>query len=121
MADPTGHHRIQPRPNTWFSSKRFYIFSWGGYAPQIPPFKSAAVAASAGQIGTLKPSRLLSQPPWTAVMAAVMAAVMTAVMTTTAVMIAVIAAVSAAVIAVVIAAAIAAVITAVVTAVRPRP
>ena len=67
------------------------FFSWGG-----PPLKSAAVAASAGQIGTLKPSRLLSQPPGIAVVAAVMAAVMAAVIT--AVITAVIAAVITAVI-----------------------
>ena len=38
--------------------------SWGGSAPPDPPLKSAAVAASEGhQVGTLDPSRLLSQPP----------------------------------------------------------
>ena len=36
---------------------------WGGYAPPDPPLKSAAVAASASQIRTLKPSRPLSRPP----------------------------------------------------------
>ena len=40
-------------------------FSWGGCAPPDSPLKSAAVAASASQIGTLKASRLLSQPPGT--------------------------------------------------------
>ena len=39
------------------------FFSWVGSVPPDPPFKSAAVAASAGQIGTPKPGRLLSQPP----------------------------------------------------------
>ena len=39
--------------------KDLYFFSWGGR----PPLKSAAVAASASQIGTSRPSRLLSQPP----------------------------------------------------------
>ena len=40
-------------------------FNWGGCAPPDTPLKSAAVAASASQIGTLKRSRLLSQPPGT--------------------------------------------------------
>ena len=34
----------------------------GGAPPPRPPLKSVAVAASASQIGTLKTSRLLSQP-----------------------------------------------------------
>ena len=46
------------------SHKKFILFfSWGGFAPPDPPFKSAAVAASTSQIGPLKPSRRLSQPP----------------------------------------------------------
>ena len=43
--------------------KKYKLFSWGGFAPPDPPLESAAVAASAGQLRTLKPSRLLSQPP----------------------------------------------------------
>ena len=35
----------------------------GGFAPPDPPFKSAAVAASASQVRTLEPSRPLSRPP----------------------------------------------------------
>ena len=38
------------------------FFSWGGFAPPDPPFKSAAVAASASQVRTLKSSRPLSRP-----------------------------------------------------------
>ena len=34
-----------------------------GFAPPDPPFKSAAVAASASQVRTLEPSRPLSRPP----------------------------------------------------------
>ena len=39
------------------------LFSLGSFAPPDPPFKSAAVAASASQVRTLKPSRPLSRPP----------------------------------------------------------
>ena len=43
--------------------KSLNFFSWWGFAPPDPPLESAAVAASAGQLRTLKPSRPLSQPP----------------------------------------------------------
>ena len=46
--------------------KNVYAFFAVGLRPTPDaPFKSAAVAASAGQSGTLKLSRLLSQPPGT--------------------------------------------------------
>ena len=44
--------------------KKVQTFSWGGFAYPDPPFKSAAVAASARQVRTLEPSRPLSRPPW---------------------------------------------------------
>ena len=39
-------------------------FFLGGLRPPRPPFKSAAVAASARQVRTLELSRPLSRPPW---------------------------------------------------------
>ena len=53
-----------PLPGTfWTITKKFKLFPGGGFAPQTPPFKSAAVAASARQVRTLEPSRPLSRPP----------------------------------------------------------
>ena len=46
------------------SQEKVPTFSWGGFAPPDPPFKSAAVAASARQVRTLELSRPLSRPPW---------------------------------------------------------
>ena len=43
--------------------KVYTFFCGGGFAPADPPFKSAAVAASASQVRTLEPSRPLSRPP----------------------------------------------------------
>ena len=44
-------------------TKKFKLFLGGFAHPPDPPFKSAAVAASASQVRTLEPSRPLSQPP----------------------------------------------------------
>ena len=55
---------------TWYllyfldNHKKVQTFYWGGFAPPDPPFKSAAVAASASQVRTLKQSQPLSRPPW---------------------------------------------------------
>ena len=43
--------------------KFILVFRGVGFASPDPPFKSAAVAASASQVRTLKPSRPLSRPP----------------------------------------------------------
>ena len=51
------------RPSSSSPKKVYTFFCWGGFAPPDPPFKSAAVAASASQVRTLKPSRPLSRPP----------------------------------------------------------
>merc|ERR1711966_391693 len=51
------------RPSSNSRKKVYTFFCWGGFAPPDPPFKSAAVAASASQVRTLKPSRPLSRPP----------------------------------------------------------
>ena len=51
------------RPSSSSPQKVYTFFCWGGFAPPDPPFKSAAVAASASQVRTLKPSRPLSRPP----------------------------------------------------------
>ena len=44
-------------------SQKSSNFFLGGLRPPDPPFKSAAVAASASQVRTLEPSRPLSRPP----------------------------------------------------------
>ena len=47
----------------WTITKEIKTFSWGGFSPPDPPFKSAAVAASASQVRTLEPSGPLARPP----------------------------------------------------------
>ena len=52
--------------HTWHfldNHKKVQTFFLGGLRPPRPPFKSAAVAASASQVRTLEPSRPLSRPP----------------------------------------------------------
>ena len=60
---PSNHqmHATSARPSS-SSTNKVYIFPLGVFAPPDPPFKLAAVAASAGQLRTFKPSRPLSRP-----------------------------------------------------------